>query len=128
MSYHGRNEADSDANGENQHHHHHDPGGGFFALHAQQTDKRHHRQSYQNFPKIHIIAKDRIEITMFDDRMQKIPRKQRDARGVGPEYRYVDQEHEPGDQEGTVIAKNVFYIGVQTSCPRITVSQKMIVI
>ena len=128
VSKHRSGEAHSNSDGEKHHHHCHDPGSTFFAFNAQQTDKPHHRQSHQDFCKIDIIAQKCVEIPLFEYRLQKIPRKQGNTCGISPEYRNVDQEHEPGDQEGTVIAKDVLYIGVQTSCPRITVSQKMIVI
>ena len=124
---HGGCEAEGDADGEDQHHDHHDPGRKPFALHTEQTDKPHHDQSHQGFPKVDLIAEDRVKIPLPENCMQKVTRKQREARGVGPEDSYVDQEHEPGDQEGQVIAEKLLDIVVQATCPRIMVGQIMIV-
>ena len=126
MPGHGHNETYRNADGEKQHHYHHTAGSHLFALHAQQADQPHHRQCHQGLPQIDLIAEYGKKIPSFEDPLKEISGKQRDACGVCPENGYIDQEHEPGDQEGAVISEDIFHIVVQTSCPRITVCQKMI--
>ena len=45
----------------------------------------------------------------------------------GGQFKYVDEEHEPGDEEGAVVAEHLLHVVVQTSRPREPVGQKVIV-
>ena len=123
---HARREADRDADREKDHQNLYEAGGGQLALYAQESDQGDDENRHQRFAEVDFIAEDRVEISDFEDALQKVARKQRDACGVRPEDGDIHEEHEPRDKKREVIAEDAFYIVVQSARPGVAVRQIMI--
>ena len=128
MADHGSDKANRDPYGEEQRERLHAASCGHLALHAQKRDEADDEQRNEGFSQENLVAEYRVEVSEIEQPMKEIPREQRNARGVCPEYGNVHQEHEPSHQEGAVIAEDEFHIVVQAARPRITICQEMIVV
>ena len=124
---HGNGKAEGDADRKDQDEDLHQAGGGQLALRAQQRHQTHDDQRDGRLAGIDLIAEDRVEIPDLEDPPEEIARKERNAGGVCPENGDVGQEHEPGREEGAVIAEDMLDIVVKAARAGIVVAQVVIV-
>ena len=108
----GGSETDEDAAEEDERHQGLEPGDKFPAVDADKAEAPKRRQGEEHFPKVDIIACDRIMESDLEGVPEKFSEDQGKRRGVRPSDGDEDEEEEPCAQETVVIAHGALGIGI----------------
>ena len=108
----GRRRDDDDADGQHDHHDLHRDSGRALAAHTKEAHQHQGRHAQQRLPGVHIVPEDGVEPAELQHIPYKVPHKQRQGGGVGPEHGEVGQRQKPRHQEAVVIAEGLPCIGI----------------
>ena len=88
---------------------------GLFPAQAHGREDDDGRGREQDLAEVDVVVEDGVEPDELEVVAQKVPREERNGRGVGPEHGEVGQGEEPGGQEAVVVAEAVPRVGVGPS-------------
>ena len=112
-------EADSNPGREDQHHRDHGVRRDILAPHTEQGNQQDDGKGQQDLAQVDRIVEDGIEVSETEGIAQEIMGKERQAGRVRPEHGDIGQAQEPEDQEGAVIAEDVFDHRIEAAGVRI---------
>ena len=123
-----RYQAERDARSERQRQQHHQAYRMPFPLHTQETRQQDDPHGQDDFPRIDLIIKHRVQISELQHIAEKVTDKDRNRRSIGPQHRQIGQPHVPETQEGAIVTEHFLYIGVHAAGCREFIHQVMIIV